>query len=47
MRRMKRGTYKEDEFQSSMQKIMKYIVRHRETSIWVGVVFILGAIFLI
>ncbi|KPJ70619.1 hypothetical protein AMJ52_09645 [candidate division TA06 bacterium DG_78] len=37
MKSIKRGTYKEDEFQSTMRKIMKYIVRHRETSIWIGI----------
>jgi tetratricopeptide (TPR) repeat protein len=37
MKNIKRGTYTEDEFQSTMRKIMKYIVRHRETSIWIGI----------
>jgi tetratricopeptide (TPR) repeat protein len=37
MKSMKRGTYTEDEFQSTMRKVMKYIVRHRETSIWIGI----------
>lgn len=39
-RDMKRGVRTEDEFQSLMQKGLKYIVRHRETSIWVGVVLL-------
>lgn len=37
MKSIKRGTYKEDEFQSTMRKVMKFIVRHRETSIWIGI----------
>ena len=36
-RDMKRGVKTEDEFQTIMQKIIKYVVRHKETSIWVGV----------
>ncbi len=37
MRRMKRGHYKEDEFQSTMENVMKYIVRHRDISILAGI----------
>lgn len=42
MRDMKRGVKTEDEFQTLMQKVIKYIVRHRETSIWFGVAVVLG-----
>lgn len=37
MRDMKRGHTKEDEFQSIMQRVIKFIVKHQETSIWVGI----------
>ncbi len=47
MRQMKRGHYEEDEFQTVMQKIVKYIVRHRETSIFIGLVVLVGAVLLI
>ena len=47
MRQLKRGHYEEDEFQSTMQKAIRFIVRHRETSIFVGVVIIIGIGFLI
>ena len=46
MRRMKRGHYKEDEFQTTMEKVIAYIVRHRDISILVGVGVIAGIIFL-
>ena len=36
MRQIKRGHYKEDEFQSTMEKLMKYVVRHKERSMLVG-----------
>lgn len=36
MRQIKRGHYKEDEFVSTIQKIAKYIVRHRDKSIMIG-----------
>jgi tetratricopeptide (TPR) repeat protein len=36
MRQIKRGHYREDEFQSTMEKVMKYAVRHKEKSILVG-----------
>ena len=37
MRQIKRGHYKEDEFQSTMEKLMKYVVRHEEKSMIIGV----------
>lgn len=36
MRQIKRGHYKEDEFVSTIQKIAKYVVRHRDKSIIIG-----------
>lgn len=42
MRQLKRGHREEDEFLSTMQKVIKFIVRHRETSIFVGAVIIVG-----
>lgn len=36
MRQIRRGHYKEDEFQSTMEKALKYIVRHKERSILIG-----------
>ncbi len=36
MRQIKRGHYKEDEFQSTMEKLLKYVVRHKEKSILIG-----------
>lgn len=36
MRQIKRGHYKEDEFQSTIRKVAKYIVRHRDKSIMIG-----------
>ncbi|UCG30926.1 MAG: tetratricopeptide repeat protein [candidate division WOR-3 bacterium] len=47
MRQIKRGHYKEDEFQSTMEKLMKYIVRHREQSIVIGVGVIAAVILVI
>ncbi len=47
MRQIKRGHYKEDEFQSTVEKIMKYAVRHREQSIFIGVGFVVAVILLI
>ena len=46
MKQMKRGVRTEDEFQSIMQKAIKFIVRHRETSMWVGIVVLAGLIFI-
>uniref|UniRef100_A0A7C4XDW4 Tetratricopeptide repeat protein n=1 Tax=candidate division WOR-3 bacterium TaxID=2052148 RepID=A0A7C4XDW4_UNCW3 len=37
MRDLKRGIKTEDSFQRMMERIIKYIIKHRETSIWVGV----------
>ena len=42
MRQLKRGHYEEDEFQSTMEKVIKFIVRHRETSIFIGAVIVIG-----
>lgn len=39
---MKRGHYEEDEFQSTISKAIKFIVKHRETSVFVGVAILLG-----
>ncbi|MGD8979323.1 MAG: tetratricopeptide repeat protein [candidate division WOR-3 bacterium] len=46
MRQIKRGHYKEDEFQSTVEKFLKYVVRHKEKSIFIGVV-VLAAIIVI
>jgi tetratricopeptide (TPR) repeat protein len=43
MRNIERGHVKEDEFQSLMQKAIKYIVKHRENAIW-GVVMVIAAV---
>lgn len=40
MKQIKRGHYKEDEFQSTMEKLMKYVVRHKEKSI----IIVVGAV---
>jgi tetratricopeptide (TPR) repeat protein len=37
MRQIKRGHYKEDEFQSTMENFMKYVVRHKRESIIIGI----------
>jgi tetratricopeptide (TPR) repeat protein len=37
MRQIKRGHYKEDEFQSTIEKLLKYVVRHKEKSMFIGV----------
>jgi tetratricopeptide (TPR) repeat protein len=42
MRQLKRGHYEEDEFQSTMEKAIKFIVRHRDTSIFIGAVIVIG-----
>ena len=42
MKSRKRGVRKEDEFLSTMEKVMKFIVRHRETAIFVGISFVVG-----
>ncbi len=46
MRTMKRGKKTEDEFISTAEKIMKFIVRHRETSLWIGVGVIVAVVLL-
>ncbi len=47
MRQIKRGHYKEDEFQSTMEKLMKYVVRHRDKSIVIGVGFVAAVVMFI
>lgn len=47
MRQIKRGHYREDEFQSTMEKLMKYVVRHREQSIFIGVGFVVAVVLMI
>jgi tetratricopeptide (TPR) repeat protein len=47
MRQMKRGHYEKDEFQTVMDRIIKYVVRHRDTSIFIGAVVIIGLALLI
>ncbi len=37
MKQMKRGHYQEDEFQNIMHRVMRLVVRHRDTSIMIGV----------
>jgi tetratricopeptide (TPR) repeat protein len=47
MRQIKRGHYKEDEFQNTMEKAMKYIVRHRDKSIMIGIAVVAVAVLFI
>ena len=47
MRQIKRGHYKEDEFQSTIEKLLKYVVRHKEKSIIIGVGILAAVILLI
>ncbi|MCK4250499.1 tetratricopeptide repeat protein [candidate division WOR-3 bacterium] len=47
MRQIKRGHREEDEFRKIMKKFIKYVVRHRETSILVGIVILVGISFLV
>ncbi|MBE0433088.1 tetratricopeptide repeat protein [candidate division WOR-3 bacterium] len=47
MKQIKRGHYKEDEFQSTMEKLMKYVVRHKEKSIVIAVGFVVAVILVI
>lgn len=47
MQQMKRGHYKKDEFQTIMDKGIKYIVRHRETSILIAVVALIAIVLVI
>jgi tetratricopeptide (TPR) repeat protein len=44
---MKRGVKTEDEFISTMEKIARFVVRHRELSMFVGVAIIIGVILLL
>jgi tetratricopeptide (TPR) repeat protein len=47
MRNIERGHVTEDEFQSLMQKGIKYVVKHRENVIWGAALVILGGAALI
>lgn len=47
MRQIKRGHREEDEFRKIMKKFITYMVRHRETSILVGIVILVGISFLV
>jgi tetratricopeptide (TPR) repeat protein len=47
MRQIKRGHYEKDEFQTIMNKSIRYIVRHRETSMFVAVVVLIGIFLLV
>ena len=47
MRQIKRGHYKEDEFQSSVEKFLKYVVRHKEKSIFIGAAVLVAIIVVI
>lgn len=40
MRNIERGHVKEDEFRSLIQKVIKYILRHRENAIWIGIAIV-------
>ena len=42
MRQMKRGHYEKDEFQVVMQNIVKFIVRHRQTSVLIAAVVVIA-----
>ena len=47
MQQMKRGHYDKDEFQTIMDKIITYVVRHRETSILIAVVALIAIVLVI
>jgi tetratricopeptide (TPR) repeat protein len=47
MRQMKRGHYEEDQFQSTLHKAMKFIIRHKDTAIVIAAVIIIGGGYLI
>lgn len=47
MRQIKRGHYEKDEFQTIMNRVIKYIVRHRETSMFVAAVILIGIVLLV
>lgn len=42
MRRIKRGHYKEDEFQSTMHNVVKFIMHHRDVSIVIAVIVVVA-----
>jgi tetratricopeptide (TPR) repeat protein len=42
MRQIKRGVRSEDEFLSTMEKLMRFIVQHKSTSIFIGVCAVVG-----
>lgn len=44
MKQMKRGHYEKDEFQVLTQKAVKYIVRHRQTSVLIAAIVIIGIV---
>jgi|UniRef100_A0A7V3RIG4 tetratricopeptide (TPR) repeat protein len=44
MRDLKRGVKVEDSFQRTMEKVIKFIIRHRETAIWIGIGIIAGVV---
>lgn len=46
-RDMKRGVKTEDSFQKTMEKIIDFVVKHKETSIWIGVAVLAGIIFIV
>jgi tetratricopeptide (TPR) repeat protein len=43
MRQMKRGHYEEDTFQKTMNDLIKYVTRHRDIAIVVGMIVLVGA----
>ncbi len=47
MRDLKRGVKTEDSFQQFMERVVKYIVRHKETSIWSGIGIVAGIVLLV
>jgi len=47
MRQIKRGVRTEDEFMSTMEKIIRYIVRHKETSVFAVVCVVVGVSLLV
>ena len=47
MRQIKRGHCKEDEFQSTVEKFLKYVVRHKEKSIFIGAAVLVAIVLII
>jgi len=47
MKQIKRGHYEKDEFQTIMSKVIRYIVRHRETSMFMAAVILIGVVLLV